>query len=266
MTEFSQKIKSEAIQKLVQNWKHNSMFNCSGYKVEFVSMPDCRRSCPSESFHSKFLDWKELCSYFVYDEPLAPSDMRAMPQQPKIPYRDTTQDCEMRYPTRVLFVPVEYQDSPDEKSPPMVMVFVSEAHGMYIQQHRRWLPANVVIAFPINYRIEGDGPGVIMRVHSIGFITSPHTSLTKCANTDPYMCPLFFGIEANYEVLLRGKMVDTNVVVEQHQRISFWDPPLPEPEEADDNVLIEPNTPEINETTRVQKRRRESGSENEEFI
>lgn len=106
--------------------------------------------------------------------------------------RDASHDAEYRSAHRVLFVP----DAPEPELPLMVTVnnktvefrcvFVGEAQGVYIQHHRRWVPPNVLVFFPLRYTHTifkpdpdlhdnlGTKSRVVMDVETLGVIYSPY--------------------------------------------------------------------------------------------
>lgn len=207
MTSFSLEKKQSAFQKMLP--KMEVHYNGTGKNIHFMRARDPMRSVPS-SVVSNYQAIHARCggasAYFVYNPMVDLNKSRSSGQEAMgTTHFDVSS---VKYAIRTLFVPFRSEPSYTEGMQQsdwykdVKFVFVSEAHAIYMQRHLDWVPANVVVIFPICYRDTVENGYNFTEVESFGFFHSPQTEYIPYKNMDLSCCPLFFGTESDYNSLL----------------------------------------------------------------
>jgi hypothetical protein len=168
----------------IANVAHFDM-NVSGYPLVFKLNSQLDSTESNAADETEFFS-RGITAYFVDKWCVEPLPLTATPV---MPIRDATLDYEYVHPHRVLVIdinlkclgrayrPSELLGGPGDSSEPFlrfVSIFVSEAHALHIQTHRAWLPANVVVFFPLAYKYVVRAGQILTVVKTLGFIMSPH--------------------------------------------------------------------------------------------
>ena len=98
-----------------------------------------------------------------------------------VPARDASHDAEYEEAHKTLIVPVGPDRAwcnvrCDNRVLPYRFLLISEAHGIYMQHHRRYLPAGTILLFPFASRPVVRNGHVVLRVDTLGIITSPYAT------------------------------------------------------------------------------------------
>ena len=208
MTSFSLEKKQLMLQNMLP--KMDIHYNGTRKNVHFIRARDPIRSIPS-SVVSTYYGLHAgrgggLSAYFMYNQMEDLNKKRKTGQEPDgVTHFDVSVH---KHPIRLLFVPFHHDPGYTEGMQEadwykdVKFVFVSEAHAIYMQQHIGWIPANVVVLFPICYNDVIENGMMYTEVESFGILHSSETTYLPNSDKDLTLCPLFFGTEEEYNILL----------------------------------------------------------------
>jgi hypothetical protein len=195
---YTEQFKRDVAHHALCNIARSIDYNATGYPVRFKLSAPLTATARTVNTDSAIVHSHPKAAYF-HDAclpQLLPPTAEPCSAEPCLPARDATHDAEYAEARRTLIVPfdpVDYGTTVDaatgvpiatpwrvveEDERRVTRVFVSEAHGVYIQQYRGWLPPSVVVFFPLAYEYVAEEQ-IVMRVHTVGFILSPNTELNQ---------------------------------------------------------------------------------------
>lgn len=185
---------------------HKIQYNLTGHLVILMPSPTLFTTMPpSTSFAVQLEPTKHRAFFFDrYAEHMQSFDGVSRESYPVIVSRDASYDAEYIEPHRSLVIPLNVKNSGISQPSPdrFVFMLVSEAHGIYLQRYREWLPPRVIVVFPgASEFVVHDGVAAL-RIDTLCVLVSSRTSMAPKESL--CMPPVYFGPWTNLNANFSG--------------------------------------------------------------
>ena len=184
---------------------HKIQYNLTGYVAILMPSPTLYVTMPPSAKFAVDIEPTKHRAYFFdrYVEQLYVEGV-SRESLPIMMCRDASQDAEYIEPHRSLVIPLNIKNSGMTVPSPdrFIFILVSEAHGIYLQRYREWLPPRVIVLFPGASEFVVHHGDAALRIDTLCVILSSRTSMAPKES----LCipPVYFGMWTNLNANFQG--------------------------------------------------------------
>lgn len=206
MTTDLKKAKFNALLLVVNN-PENIHCNCTGYDVTFDERPNVTQRSSSVVEHPSrqlngnmrppYIRYSSRCNFLGLNET-------------QLPIRIASFDAEYYETEHTLFISVDSSRRTIVDGLPFTFVLIPQWAAEIVKRHREFLPPQFIVLYPEASHITADATSRLeLRIQSLGAVMSPHVQLLDTnALVLPTGSPIYFGMEAQYDVMARDDAVE----------------------------------------------------------